>query len=88
VTRGPSCSGWPSLAARAVVAALVEEVCAEGFDRPAIELDAQRQVVIVVPDARTTGPPADALHEALRLALERVPFKSELWRPSPAPPSA
>ncbi len=65
------------LAARAVVAALVEEICAAdgGRDRPAIELDAQRQTVVV---ALAAAASEGELPERLRIALERVPFKTEL----------
>src|SRR5439155_2557720 len=72
------------MAARAVVGALVADACREAgladAAHPQVHADAQRQTVIVVLDVAALGGQADALHEQLRLALARVPFKSELRR--------
>jgi fatty-acyl-CoA synthase len=70
------------MAAQAVVGALVADVCREAGladkARPRLQADAQRQTVIVALDVAALGRQAAALHEQLRVALARVPFKSEL----------
>jgi fatty-acyl-CoA synthase len=65
------------MAAQAVIGALVADICCEAGlaeeAHPQVQADAQRQMVIVALDRQ-----ADALSDKLRLALARVPFKSEL----------
>jgi len=72
------------MAAQAVIRALVADACREtdlaDAARPEVRADAQRQTVTVVLDVAALGRHADALHEQLRMALARVPFKSELRR--------
>jgi fatty-acyl-CoA synthase len=72
------------MAARDVVSALVAEVCGEAgvadTARPQVQLDAQQQAVTVALDSGALGARADALHEQLRAALARLPFKSTLRR--------
>jgi fatty-acyl-CoA synthase len=70
------------MAARAVARGIVADVYREAgladAARPDVQADVQRQTVIVVLDAGALGARAGVLQEKLRLALTRMPFKSEL----------
>ena len=70
------------MAARAVARGIIADVYREAgladAARPDVQADVQRQTVIVVLDLGALGARAGALQEKLRLALTRMPFKSEL----------
>ena len=69
------------LAARAVVAGLVEEVCREAASpppRPQVAIDAARQTVVVTVDDAVPGHEAEALRRALRDALAPLPCRTQV----------
>ena len=69
------------LAARAVVAALVEEVCREAASPPAaaaVAIDAALQTLTVTVDKAVAGPHAEALRRSLRGALARLPCATQV----------
>ena len=69
------------LAARAIVAGLVEEVCREAAappPRPQVAIDATRQTVVVTVDAALPAHEAEALRRAVRDKLAPLPCRTQV----------